>query len=236
MHKNFLIFVQNIIVLLGNTHQLKTRKKKKNAKCSRKSPKEPVCALQWRRRKANPIPAPLDRGHPCHTTPQPEPRWLIPCPDVSGQHPCVEVVPLRPDRVLRHCAVGAHPSTMQVTAQQVPAHTPGHHLLSSGVPTALGAALPQAGSNLETRLGSRRVWGRMAHYETLHQQRQPSSLLALENALQHPNPAVLQAPADGPANCQHATTSAPCVVLQRAILMAASNEQNWCGFVLFPFK
>lgn len=128
------------------------------------------------------------------------------------------------------------PSTMQVTAQQVPAHTPGHHLLSSGVPTALGAALPQAGSNLETRLGSRRVWGRVAHYETLHQQRQPSSLLALENALQHPNPAVLQAPADGPANCQHATTSAPCVVLQRAILMAASNEQNWCGFVLFPFK
>lgn len=29
MHKNFLIFVQNIIVLLGNTHQLKTRKKKR---------------------------------------------------------------------------------------------------------------------------------------------------------------------------------------------------------------
>lgn len=103
-------------------------------------------------------------------------------------------------------------------------------------PQNWGPALPQAGSNLETRLGSRRVWGRVAHYETVHQQRQPSSLLALENALQHPNPAVLQAPADGPANCQHATASAPCVVLQRAILMAASNEQNWCVFVLFPFK
>lgn len=76
----------------------------------------------------------------------------------------------------------------------------------------------------------------MAHYKSVHQQRQPSSLLVLENAPQHPNPAVLQARADGPANCQHATASAPCVVLQRAIMMAASNEENWCVFVLFPFK
>lgn len=76
----------------------------------------------------------------------------------------------------------------------------------------------------------------MAHYKSVHQQRQPSSLLVLENAPQHPNPAVLQARADGPANCQYATASAPCVVLQRAIMMAASNEENWCVFVLFPFK
>lgn len=193
-------------------------------------PREPVCALQWSRRKVKSYSCSFGWGPPIPQDPQPQPRWLNPCPDVSGQHPCEEVALLRPDWTLGHCAC------CRWAAQQVPAHTPGQQLLSPGVPTELGAAHPQAGSDLGTGLGCRRIWGRVAHYGTVHQQRQPSSLLVLENAPQHPNPAVLQARADGPANCQHATASAPCVVLQGAIVMAASNEENWCVFVLFPFK
>lgn len=45
IHKNFPIFVQDRIVLLGNTHQLMSRKIR-NAKCSQISLKEAVCALQ----------------------------------------------------------------------------------------------------------------------------------------------------------------------------------------------
>lgn len=152
-------------------------------------------------------------------------------------HPCVEVAFLCPDWILRHCAMGAQPRHSAGEQPSRYQHTP-LGTLSSPLesPQDWGAAHPQAGSNLGTGLGSRRIWGRVAHYKTVHQQRQPSSLLALENALQHPNPAVLQARADGPANCQYATASAPCVVLQRAIVMAASNEENWCVFVLLPFK
>lgn len=144
----------------------------------------------------------------------------------------MQVALLPPDGILRHCA-GEQPSRYQ----HGPLGTISSPLES---PQNWGAAHLQAGSDLGTGLGSRKIRGRVAHYKTVHQQRQPSSLLVLENALQHPNPASKPCSAPGsccwPANCQHATASAPCVVLQRAILMAASNEENWCVFVLFPFK
>lgn len=145
MYKNFPIFVQEIIVLLGNTHQLKSGKK--NAKCSQTSPKEPFCALQRSRRKVKSYPSSFGQGPPIpHQAPQPQPRWLIPCLDVSGQHPCVEVALLGPDRTLRHCAVGAHPwhsaGEQPSRCQQVPARTPGHHLLSSGVARELEGCTP----------------------------------------------------------------------------------------------
>lgn len=128
------------------------------------------------------------------------------------------------------------PGTVQMSS---PAGTSTHPWALSPLPWSPhrtgGLHTPRQAATLEQGLAAG-GFGAEWHTIKLHQQRQPGSLLALENALQHPNPAVLQARADGPANCQYATASAPCVVLQRAIVMAASNEENWCVFVLLPFK
>lgn len=65
--------------------------------------------------------------------------------------------------------------------------------------------------------------------------RQPSSRSAPKNAPQPPNPPGVPSAA-GRVNCQRATACSLCGPAEGGILVAAKNEENWCVFVLFPFK
>lgn len=78
------------------------------------------------------------------------------------------------------------------------------------------------------------VWDKETLYET--QKRKPSSLLAPKNALQPPNPAVLPTRADGELIISMRCHCSLCGPAEPAMVVAASNEENWCVFVWFPLK
>lgn len=78
------------------------------------------------------------------------------------------------------------------------------------------------------------VWGKVTHYET--QKRKLSSLLDPKNAPQPPNPAVLPTRADSELIISVRCRCSLCGPAGPAMVVAASDEENWRVFVWFPLK